>query len=282
MAGLADAWAIAVGRTDSSGRSNLAAFGVEPEERPLFTAADRFLDLPRNNSHHLFALDTEFALAGRDAGGRRHSDGVGAGIRDGTARQLFRVVVPAGDHCREHFVFARDRVRDRGDMRLAARRHDGFVLCGKDSADVQQRLYARGVALLVSGQRVRLFRDRVSGEPSGAVVAAEGNRTRGEAGRTGRAAGVHRGHHPLDAGRADHDRHGWADRVVEPDGRRDSGTSLRGYSRKEAFGIERTVLAAGIARRQRQTVAAARGRVPHAGWAAAVSGDQYFAIAFAR
>src|SRR5580704_11349657 len=64
MAGLADTRAIAAGRADFGGRGDLAAVGVEPEERALFPAADRFLDHSGNNSHHLFALDTEFALAG--------------------------------------------------------------------------------------------------------------------------------------------------------------------------------------------------------------------------
>ena len=83
-----------------------------PKNRSLFPSADRVLDHARNNPHHFFALDTEFALAGRVAGHRRHGDGVGAGVRDGAARQLFRFVVPAGDHRREYFVFAEHRVHD--------------------------------------------------------------------------------------------------------------------------------------------------------------------------
>ena len=187
MAGLADARAVAAGGVDSGGRSDLAAVGFESEERSLFPAADRVLDHPRNNSHHFFALDTEFALAGRDAGYRRHGDGVGAGVRDGAARQLFRFVVPAGDHRREHSVFAEHRVHDCGKLFGDPRRDDGTGVCGENSADVCERFHERGAAVLVSRQRVWISGDRVFGELAGAVAAEEGTRARGEAGRAWRS-----------------------------------------------------------------------------------------------
>ena len=204
--------------------------------QPLLPSADYFLDHPGHAAFDSAALATAGAVAPRVSGRQRRIDGFRVGVRHRAAGKLLHFVVPAGDHCGQHSVFAERGVRHRGDVPGAAGGDGRPGVYRQDSAHLRGAGHSGKPAHLVPEQFIWIPGGRLPGEFIVAVAAPQRRGAGRKAGRVAGPAGFHRRHRAFHARRIADDGLGRAHPAAEPHRRGYSGIPFRKYSRTHGAG----------------------------------------------
>ena len=181
MAGLADACSSVDDHAHPDRRSCLAAIYPRLQHQPFLSAVGYLLAHPRNPSPHPSALAPTGSVAWRTAGHRRCGDDFTAGLFHRLAGKLFHLALPAGDHCREHFVPAPYRISNCGDLSFAPCGDDYVCLRRQDPTNILHLADDREPSYLACHEPPRLSCGCLFGELASTVSSEEGRGTRREA-----------------------------------------------------------------------------------------------------